>query len=114
VRGREIAPYHTPNHHTMSGHKETHSRKDKGPSIRRDGRAASIKHILSTQASLSEHEDTMSSDAESFDDEDMYPANYNDESVSNSPDLDSDRESQSSLRGLVCALLYIMFTYLDT
>jgi hypothetical protein len=69
-----------------------------------------MKHVNSTQANLSEPEDGMLSDVESFDEEDMYPANYNDESVSDSPDSDSDRDSQSLLRGPVRAWLYVTFT----
>jgi hypothetical protein len=97
------------------GYNETHSHKTKGTlkgaSIQSDSQAASVKQVHSTQASLSEPDDSMSSDVESFDEEDMYPANYNDESVSDRPDSNSDVESQSPLRGPVRALLYIMFTY---
>lgn len=52
----------------------------------------------------------MSSDVESFDEEDMYPANYNDESVSDSVDTDSNGDSHSPLMGPVCASLYFICT----
>jgi hypothetical protein len=77
------------------------------------GSHKAMKQVHSTQASLSEPKGSMSSDVESFDEEDMYPTNYNDESVSSGPDSDSNMESQSPLRAEVCALLYIMFTNLN-
>jgi hypothetical protein len=52
----------------------------------------------------SEPEDSMSSGVESFDEDDMYSADYNDESVSDSPD--SDNESQTSSGTMVRALLH--------
>jgi hypothetical protein len=67
------------------------------------------KHIHGMQAGLSEPEDSMTSDVESFDEEDMCPANYNDESVSESPDSDSDGESQSRLMEPVYAFLFMIF-----
>jgi hypothetical protein len=72
-----------------------------------------MEHINSTQAGHSEPEDSMSSDVESFDKEDMYPADYSDQSVHAGPDSDSDGESQSPLRRPVCALLYITCTNTD-
>jgi hypothetical protein len=53
---------------------------------------------------LSEPEDSMSSGVESFDEDDMYSVDYNDESVSDSPD--SDNESQASSGTTVRALLH--------
>jgi hypothetical protein len=100
VQSCKITFYYITKHHTMSG-----SHKAEGTSFRIDSHAAFMNQVHSTQASLSEPEDGMSSDVESFDEEDMYPANYNDESVSSGPDSDSDRESQSPLRALVCASL---------
>lgn len=53
--------------------------------------------VLLEYTTLSEPEDSMSSDVDSFDEEDMYPVDYDDESVGDSLDqgLDSDKESQS-------------------
>jgi hypothetical protein len=97
----------------LSGHMETFPDETKERSVRRDRQPASMKHIHNTQTSLSEPEDGMSSEVESFDEEEMYPANYNDESVSDSLDLHSDGESQSPVRGPVCASLYITYTSPD-
>ena len=98
----KITFYYTPNYHPKSCHIETHSHKAKGTSIwskiQRDSHAASMKQVHITQASLSEPKDSISSDVESFDEEDMYP------------DSDSNGESQSPLRGPVCVLPYITCT----
>jgi hypothetical protein len=93
---------------------ETLPHEIKGRSISRARQAAIVKHIHSTQTSLSDPEDGMSSEVESFHDEEMYSANYNDESVSDSPDSHSgvsDVGSQS--RVPVCASLYIACTSRD-
>jgi hypothetical protein len=92
---------------------KSHSQETKQTSIRRDGKAVSMKDVHSIQTGLSEPEDNMLSDVESFDEEDMYPANYNDESVGNSPASHSDGQSQSPLKGPVCLRLYITITYPD-
>lgn len=108
-----LIPY--THYHTALGHMQSFSKDTKTTSIRGNGQGNSIKHVQSqvrsTQTNLSEPEDHMSSGDESFDEEDMYPAHYNDESVSDSPDSDSNGESQSPLRELVCPFLYsaIMF-----
>ncbi len=93
---------------------ESHSNQPKRASTHSDNTAASLTHVRSTHTILSEPEDSMSSDVESFDEDDMYPANYNDETVSDSSDMggesggivsnssDLDRESQSPLEGMVC------------
>ena len=86
------------------------SHDTKRTSIRVDRQGNSLKHVQSTYINLSEPEDQTSSE-ESFDDEDMYPANYNDEPVIDSPDSDSNGESQSPLREPVCLLLYETFIF---
>jgi len=98
---------------------ESHSNQPKRASIHCDNTADSLTHVWSTHTILSEPEDSMSSDVESFDKDDMYPANYNDETVSNSSEMDgesggivsnssdSDRESQSPLGGMVCVSLTV-------
>lgn len=47
-----------------------------------------ITYVHETHTTLSEPEDNMSSDVESFDDVEMYPAHYDDESVRDSPECD--------------------------
>jgi hypothetical protein len=63
------------------------------------------KPALLEYTTLSEPEDSMSSGVESFDEDDMYPVDYDDEAVSDSPD--SDEESQSPSGTLVCASLHM-------
>jgi hypothetical protein len=76
-------------------------------------RASSHKHVCNTQTSISEPEDGMSSDIESFDEGDMYPATYNDESACDGPEMELHGESQQSpldevtLETLVCASFHI-------
>ncbi len=98
---------------------ESHSNQPKRASIHYDNTADSLTHVQSTHTILSKPEDSMSSDVESFDKDDMYLANYNDETVSDSSDMDgesggivsnssdSDRESQSPLGGMVCVSLTV-------
>jgi hypothetical protein len=54
------------------------------------------------QNTLSEPEDPMSSDVESFDEDDMYPGVFQDKAVSDGPD-----ESQSLLEDMVCDTVHI-------
>lgn len=68
----------------------------KGTSIRRDRQGYTIKHVESTESNLPRREDDMS--VRSFDEEDMYPANYNDEAANDSPDPDSNGELQLPLK----------------
>lgn len=73
----------------------------------------STTHLYSTETTLSEPDNSMSSDIESFDEEDMYSAGYDDEAVSSetvSDSPDSDGESQSALRALVCASYHILIS----
>lgn len=60
---------------------------------------ATIKNVAhSTHTTLSEPEDCTSSGVESFDEADMYPASYDDESVSDSTDSDGDDSDGKSDR----------------
>jgi hypothetical protein len=54
---------------------------------------------------LSEPEDSISSGVDSFDEDDMYPVDYDDEAVSDSSD--SDKKSQSPSRTSVCLSLHM-------
>jgi hypothetical protein len=81
----------------------SHSQENNRASIRKEKKAALLKSLHTTHTSLSEPEDSMSSGVESFDEADMYPADYDDEAVSNSPD--SDRRSESLSNVMVCPLL---------
>ncbi|KAH9018631.1 hypothetical protein EDB85DRAFT_1897066 [Lactarius pseudohatsudake] len=49
-----------------------------------------LRQVRNAHTSLSEPEDSMSSSAESFDEDDMHPVDYNDETVSDSTDSDGD------------------------
>jgi hypothetical protein len=77
----------------------SHSDKAKRASILMDQIPASHKYFRSTHISLSEPEDSMSSGIESFDEDDMYPMDYDDEAVidspASSPDLDGESKSLS-------------------
>ena len=76
---------------------DSRSQENNRASIRKEKKAALLKYLHTTQATLSEPEDSMSSGVESFDEADMYPADYDDEAVSNSPDLDNGSESPSNV-----------------
>jgi hypothetical protein len=76
----------------------------------KDMQKASAPHLCRIDTSLSEPEDGMPSDVESFDDEDLYSAGYDDEAVSCETVSDcpeSDGEPQLTLGGLVCASYYV-------
>lgn len=60
--------------------------------------------ILTSKGSLSEPEDSMSSGIESFDEDDMYPVDYDDEAVSDeavSDSSDADGELQFPTKAMV-------------
>jgi hypothetical protein len=82
------------------------SHDPKWMSIQQDRQTSSATHVRSTLANLSEPDESSSSEMESFDEEDMYSAGYDDEpvrseTISDSPEYDG--ESQSTLRELVWA-----------
>jgi hypothetical protein len=78
------------------------SQEAKRASTPMDTTSSSHKHVFNTLTSISEPEDGMSSDIESFDEGDIYPANYKDESACDSPDMD-----EVTLETLVCASFQI-------
>jgi hypothetical protein len=82
---------------------DTFSDEEEGTSIQNHSDTTSVTSFHSPQAGLSEPEDSMSSASEYFDEEDMYPADYGDESVSNNSESAS--ESHSPSGELVCTLL---------
>jgi hypothetical protein len=89
---------------------ESGSHDTKWTSNQKDMQRASTPPRHMTETCLSEPDDSIPSDPESFDEEDMYSTGYNDEAVTSetvSDCLDSDGESQFALGGLVCASYYI-------
>ncbi len=79
---------------TTSASMDSHSNAAKRMSIRKD-KIASLTYIQSTHTNLSEPEDSMLSGVESFDEDDMYPVDYDDEPVSDSSEPDGESESPS-------------------
>jgi hypothetical protein len=57
---------------------------------------SSLTHVHTMQSDLSEPEDSASSASEYFSDDDMYPAFYDDEPVSNGSDSGSEPPSSAS------------------
>ena len=109
----EITFHHTPSYLTISDCMRTNSNKAQRTSTQKNRRVAPVKHVRqnlrTTEAKLAEPDDGMSSEVESFDEGDMYPANYNDEAV---PCSDSDTGSNGdALSRLVrhCLVLYDTF-----
>jgi len=103
----------TLNYQTILDHLKMPSQEAKRASTPTDTTSSSHRHVRNTQISISEPEDGMSSDIESFDEGDMYPAHYNDESACDGPDMELHRESQQSpldeitVETLVCASSHI-------
>lgn len=81
---------------------ESHPQHPERATTRTNKGKATIIGIHNMQNTLSEPEDPMSSDVESFDEDDMYPGVFQDEAVSDGPD-----ESQSLLEDMVCDTVHI-------
>jgi hypothetical protein len=91
--------------HAISTHMKSYSKPDKGESIRKDEETSTLTNVDRIHTTLSEPEESLSSGVESFDEDDMYPGDYHDETASDSPD--SDGESQSPSEEMVCGTLPI-------
>lgn len=101
--------FHTSIHFpTISPHMESNTLDIREASIRKD-KNPSIKDDHHTYTSFSDPEDDTSSSVESFDEDDMYGSDNEDEFLGDSPDLDGARDGEpwAPSMGMVCPLPHL-------